>query len=44
VPVEELGLLMAGAGGVSAETPAGGDGTPGHGVSAETPTDGNTDD
>src|SRR6202043_2137962 len=47
VPVEELGLLMAGAGGaggVSAGTPAGGDGNPGPGVSAETPRDGNTDD
>jgi general nucleoside transport system ATP-binding protein len=44
VPVEELGLLMAGAGGVSAETPADGDGDPGHDVSAETPADGNTDD
>jgi general nucleoside transport system ATP-binding protein len=56
VPVEELGMLMAGAGGVSAdgdgdpgpgvsaETPADGDGDPGPDVSAETPADGNTDD
>ena len=44
VPVEELGMLMARAGGVSAETPTGGDGDPGHDVSAETPADGNTDD